>query len=167
MRDFFNPLKGMGQYLRFLFITGISKFSQMSIFSELNNLQNISMRDDFGAICGEKLEAPAEEVKEEAKPEAAEEVKEEAKPEAAEEVKEEAKQEEPAAPSSDKEGLVCAKCGNKEPDGTRFCSECGTPLTAAAKPIEAVSPADSIVCSKCGNVEPSGTRFCSECGNKF
>ena len=52
MRDFFSPLKGMGQYLRFLFITGISKFSQMSIFSELNNLQNISMRDDFSAICG-------------------------------------------------------------------------------------------------------------------
>lgn len=52
MRDFFSPLKGMGQYLRFLFITGISKFSQMSIFSELNNLQNISMRDDFSALCG-------------------------------------------------------------------------------------------------------------------
>lgn len=52
MRDFFSPLKGMGQYLRFLFITGISKFSQMSIFSELNNLKNISMRDDFSAICG-------------------------------------------------------------------------------------------------------------------
>ena len=49
---FFSPLKGLGQYLRFLFITGISKFSQMSIFSELNNLKNISMRDDFSAICG-------------------------------------------------------------------------------------------------------------------
>ena len=52
MRKFFSPLKGLGQYLRFLFITGISKFSQMSIFSELNNLQNISMRDDYSAICG-------------------------------------------------------------------------------------------------------------------
>lgn len=52
MRDFFSPLKGLGQYIRFLFITGISKFSQMSIFSELNNLQNISMRDDFSALCG-------------------------------------------------------------------------------------------------------------------
>ena len=52
MRKFFSPLKGLGQYLRFLFITGISKFSQMSIFSELNNLQNISMRDDFSAVCG-------------------------------------------------------------------------------------------------------------------
>ena len=36
---FFSPLKGLGQYLRFLFITGISKFSQQSIFSRLNNLQ--------------------------------------------------------------------------------------------------------------------------------
>lgn len=52
MRKFFSPLKGMGQYLRFLFITGISKFSQLSIFSELNNLKNISMRDDFSALCG-------------------------------------------------------------------------------------------------------------------
>ena len=46
MRKFFSPLKGMGQYLHFLFITGISKFSQ------LNNLKNISMHDDFSALCG-------------------------------------------------------------------------------------------------------------------
>ena len=52
VRDFFSPLKKNGQYLRFLLLTGISKFSQLSIFSELNNLQNISMRDDFSAICG-------------------------------------------------------------------------------------------------------------------
>ena len=52
MRKFFSPLKGLGQYLRFLFLTGISKFSQLSIFSELNNLQNISMRDDFSTLCG-------------------------------------------------------------------------------------------------------------------
>ena len=52
VRDFFSPLKKNGQYLRFLFITGISKFSQLSIFSELNNLQNISMRDEFSALCG-------------------------------------------------------------------------------------------------------------------
>ncbi|WP_195406061.1 ATP-binding protein [Bacteroides congonensis] len=52
MRDFFSPLKSQGQYLRFLFLTGISKFSQMSIFSELNNLQNISMWDEYSAICG-------------------------------------------------------------------------------------------------------------------
>ena len=52
VRDFFSPLKKNGQYLRFLLITGISKFSQLSIFSELNNLQNISMRDEFSALCG-------------------------------------------------------------------------------------------------------------------
>lgn len=52
MRKFFSPLKAQGQYLRFLFLTGISKFSRMSIFSELNNLQNISMNDDYSAICG-------------------------------------------------------------------------------------------------------------------
>ncbi len=52
LRDFFSPLKAQGQYLRFLFLTGISKFSQMSIFSELNNLQNISMNDEYSAICG-------------------------------------------------------------------------------------------------------------------
>lgn len=52
MRDFFSPLKVQGEYLRFLFLTGISKFSQMSIFSELNNLQNISMQDAYSAICG-------------------------------------------------------------------------------------------------------------------
>lgn len=52
MRDFFSPLKGMGQYLRFLFLTGISKFSQLSIFSELNNLKNISMLDEYSALCG-------------------------------------------------------------------------------------------------------------------
>ena len=52
MRKFFSPLKGLGKYLRFLFITGISKFSQVSIFSELNNLQNISMRDEVSELCG-------------------------------------------------------------------------------------------------------------------
>lgn len=52
MLDFFSPLKKNSKYLRLLFITGISKFSQMSIFSELNNLQNISMDNRYSAICG-------------------------------------------------------------------------------------------------------------------
>ena len=51
VRDFFSPLKAAGQYIRFLLLTGISKFSQLSIFSELNNLQNISMRDEYSALC--------------------------------------------------------------------------------------------------------------------
>ena len=45
-------MKSAGKYLRFLLLTGISKFSQLSIFSELNNLQNISMRDEYSALCG-------------------------------------------------------------------------------------------------------------------
>lgn len=52
VRDFFSVLKGTGRYQRFLFMTGISKFSQMSIFSELNNLQNISLREEYAALCG-------------------------------------------------------------------------------------------------------------------
>jgi hypothetical protein len=52
MRGFFSPLKDCGKYLRFLFLTGITKFSQLSIFSELNNLQNISMLNTYGSLCG-------------------------------------------------------------------------------------------------------------------
>ena len=52
MRDFFSPLKEQEKNLRFVLITGISKFSQLSIFSELNNLKNISMKDEFADICG-------------------------------------------------------------------------------------------------------------------
>ncbi len=52
MRKFFSPLKDLGGILRFVFLTGISKFSQLSIFSELNNLKVITMMDDYAAICG-------------------------------------------------------------------------------------------------------------------
>ncbi len=52
MRDLYAPLKALGGILRFVFLTGISKFSQLSIFSELNNLKVITMLDDYAAICG-------------------------------------------------------------------------------------------------------------------
>ena len=52
MRNFYSPLKMCDAYLRFVFLTGITKFSQMSIFSELNNIKNISMLKEYGAICG-------------------------------------------------------------------------------------------------------------------
>ncbi len=52
MRDLFSPLKSKEQMLRFVFITGISKFSQMSIFSELNSIKNVSMSDEFACVCG-------------------------------------------------------------------------------------------------------------------
>ena len=52
MRNFYSPVKSLDPYLRFVFITGINKFAQLSIFSELNNLQNISMMPKYSAICG-------------------------------------------------------------------------------------------------------------------
>lgn len=52
MRNFYSPLKGCERMLRFVFLTGITKFSQLSIFSELNNISNISMDDEYAGICG-------------------------------------------------------------------------------------------------------------------
>ena len=52
MRNFYSPLKACDPYLRFVFLTGITKFSQLSIFSELNNIKNISMDERYAAICG-------------------------------------------------------------------------------------------------------------------
>ncbi len=52
MRNFYSPLKACGPYLRYVFLTGITKFSQLSIFSELNNIDNISMDEKYAAICG-------------------------------------------------------------------------------------------------------------------
>ena len=52
MRNFYSPLKYCDPHLQFVFITGITKFSQLSIFSELNNLKNISMLPAFAAVCG-------------------------------------------------------------------------------------------------------------------
>lgn len=51
-RNFYSPIKSLDPYLRFVFITGINKFAQLSIFSELNNLKNISMLPEFSAVCG-------------------------------------------------------------------------------------------------------------------
>lgn len=52
MRNFYSPIKSLYPYLRFVFITGITKFAQLSIFSELNNLKNISMMPRYSAVCG-------------------------------------------------------------------------------------------------------------------
>lgn len=52
MRNFYSPLKHSEGKLRFVFLTGITKFSQLSIFSELNNIAIISMDNDYAGICG-------------------------------------------------------------------------------------------------------------------
>lgn len=52
LRGFYQTVKMDGAYLRFVFITGVTKFSQLSIFSELNNLYQISMLDEYSGLCG-------------------------------------------------------------------------------------------------------------------
>ena len=52
MRNFFSPLKMCEPMLRFVFLTGITKFSQVSIFSELNNIKNVSLDDEYAGVCG-------------------------------------------------------------------------------------------------------------------
>ncbi|MCR4958256.1 MAG: ATP-binding protein [Prevotella sp.] len=52
VRAFFSCLKDCDPWLRFTFITGITKFSQVSIFSELNNLDKITMAPQYSTLCG-------------------------------------------------------------------------------------------------------------------
>jgi len=52
MQEFYQPLKASEAMIKFCFITGITKFSQLSIFSTINNLTNISMDSKYAAICG-------------------------------------------------------------------------------------------------------------------
>jgi Predicted AAA-ATPase/PD-(D/E)XK nuclease superfamily len=52
LKQFFNPLKNASKHIRFLFITGVSKFSKVSIFSELNHLDDLTLDPNFAALCG-------------------------------------------------------------------------------------------------------------------
>ena len=52
MQELYTPLKASEPIIRFCFITGITKFSQLSIFSTINNLTNVSLDDKYAAICG-------------------------------------------------------------------------------------------------------------------
>lgn len=52
MQEFYVPLKANEAYIKFCFITGITKFSQLSIFSTINNLLNVSLDETFATICG-------------------------------------------------------------------------------------------------------------------
>lgn len=49
---FYSPLKGMDEYIQFLFITGITKVSHVNIFSGLNQLNDISLDENYSSICG-------------------------------------------------------------------------------------------------------------------
>ena len=52
LKSFFGNLKTMDEYIRFAFITGVARFTKVSIFSDLNNLKDISMDNRFADICG-------------------------------------------------------------------------------------------------------------------
>ena len=51
-KGFFSTLKRSDEYIQFIFITGVSKFHKVSIFSDLNQLRDISMTEDYAALCG-------------------------------------------------------------------------------------------------------------------
>ncbi|WP_024468856.1 ATP-binding protein [Treponema pedis] len=52
LKAFYSVLKSTDQYVRFAFLTGVTKFSKVSIFSDLNNLRDISFEEDFSSVCG-------------------------------------------------------------------------------------------------------------------
>jgi hypothetical protein len=56
MRSFYSRIKTNDRYIRFAFMTGISTFSQLGMFSELNNLVNITDDNEYATICGITLQ---------------------------------------------------------------------------------------------------------------
>ena len=52
LHSFYSIIKAMDEHLRFVMLTGVSKFAKVSIFSGLNNLKDISLHPDYGSICG-------------------------------------------------------------------------------------------------------------------
>lgn len=52
LKNFYSVLKGSDEHLKFVFLTGVSKFSKVSLFSGLNNLKDITLDERYSAICG-------------------------------------------------------------------------------------------------------------------
>jgi len=52
LKAFYGVLKSADRYLRFAFLTGVTKFSQVSVFSDLNQLNDISMKPQYATVCG-------------------------------------------------------------------------------------------------------------------
>jgi hypothetical protein len=52
LKSFYGILKPMDEFLKFVFITGVSKFSKTSIFSDLNHLDDLTLHPEYGALCG-------------------------------------------------------------------------------------------------------------------
>ena len=52
LKAFYSVIKTCDEYIRFAFLTGVTKFSKISIFSDLNNLKDISLHESYAGICG-------------------------------------------------------------------------------------------------------------------
>ncbi len=52
LKAFYGVLKSQDQYIRFGFLTGVTKFSHVSVFSDLNNIEDISMQSQYEDVCG-------------------------------------------------------------------------------------------------------------------
>jgi hypothetical protein len=52
LRDYYTQIKSSDRYIRFTFITGISKFAKMGVFSTLNTPKDISMMPEYAEMCG-------------------------------------------------------------------------------------------------------------------
>ncbi len=52
LKGFYSVIKGADEYLKFVFITGVSKFSKVSLFSGLNNINDITLDESYATICG-------------------------------------------------------------------------------------------------------------------
>ncbi|MFZ2969003.1 MAG: AAA family ATPase [Sulfuricurvum sp.] len=52
LKNFYSVIKGADEYLKFVFITGVSKFSKVSLFSGLNNINDITLDSNYSTICG-------------------------------------------------------------------------------------------------------------------
>jgi len=52
LKNFYGVLKSLDKYIKFMLITGVSKFSKVSLFSGLNQLEDISLNKEYGNICG-------------------------------------------------------------------------------------------------------------------
>jgi len=52
LKNLYSVLKGSDEHLKFVFLTGVSKFSKVSLFSGLNNLTDITLEERYSALCG-------------------------------------------------------------------------------------------------------------------
>ncbi len=52
LKNFYGVIKAMGEHIRFCFLTGVSRFSKMSVFSDLNHLKDITLEEDFAGMLG-------------------------------------------------------------------------------------------------------------------